>query len=138
VDELGGAAEAIKASFFQEEIGRSAYEYQLRVEAGETVVVGVNKFGDGQEPPIIPAPDFKELERDQVARLAEIRGQRDHAAVQAALACIADAAPEYLPAHTGPRTPLMPRIIDAVRLRASVGEIADTLESVWGRYQPSL
>ena len=54
------------------------------------------------------------------------------------IARIADAAPEYLPAHTGPRTPLMPRIIDAVRLRASVGEIADTLESVWGRYQPSL
>ena len=56
VDELGGAAEAIRAGFFQEEIGRSAYEYQLRVEAGETVVVGVNRFGDGQDPPIIPLP----------------------------------------------------------------------------------
>lgn len=138
VDELGGAAEAIKAGFFQEEIGRSAYEYQLRVEAGETVVVGVNKFGDGQEPPIIPAPDFKELERDQVSRLAQVRAQRDETAVRAALAHIAAAAPEYLPAHTGARTELMPRIIDAVRLRASVGEIADTLETVWGRYQPSM
>jgi methylmalonyl-CoA mutase N-terminal domain/subunit len=63
VDELGGAAEAIRAGFFQEEIGRSAYQHQLRIEAGETVVVGVNKFGDGQDPPIIPAPDFSSLER---------------------------------------------------------------------------
>jgi methylmalonyl-CoA mutase N-terminal domain/subunit len=138
VDALGGAAAAIRAGFFQEEIGRSAYEYQLRVEAGETVVVGVNKFGDGQDPPIIPAPDFSALEVGQVAGLKQVKASRDHAAVQAALQAIADIAPEYLPAHIGARAPLMPRIIDAVRLRASVGEIADTLEKVWGRYQPSM
>lgn len=138
VDELGGAAEAIRAGFFQEEIARSAYEYQLRVEAGETVVVGVNKFGDGQEPPIIPAPDFSALERDQVARLADVRATRDQGAVDAALQRITEVAPQYLPSHTGSRAELMPLIIDAVRARASVGEIADTLESVWGRYQPSM
>jgi len=138
VDDLGGAAEAIRAGFFQEEIGRSAYEYQLRVEAGDTVVVGVNKFGDGQEPPIIPAPDFSALEKDQVARLADVRARRDNAAVEAALARLAEAAPHYLPSHEGARAELMPRIIDAVRVRASVGEIADTLEQHWGRYQPSL
>ncbi len=137
VDALGGAAEALRAGFFQEEIGRSAYEYQLRVEAGETVVVGVNKFGDGRQPPIIPAPDFKELERSQVARLASVRAERDHAAVTAALGRIAEAAPDYLPAHSGARRELMPRIIDAVRVRASVGEIADALEASWGRYQPT-
>jgi len=138
VDDLGGAAEAIRAGFFQEEIGRSAYEYQLRVEAGDTVVVGVNKFGDGQEPPIIPAPDFSALEKDQVARLADVRARRDNAAVETALARLAEAAPHYLPSHEGARAELMPRIIDAVRVRASVGEIADTLEQHWGRYQPSL
>jgi methylmalonyl-CoA mutase N-terminal domain/subunit len=138
VDALGGAAAAIRAGFFQEEIGRSAYEYQLRVEAGETVVVGVNKFGDGQDPPIIPAPDFSALEVGQVAGLKQVKASRDHAAVQAALRVIADIAPEYLPAHVGARAPLMPRIIDAVRLRTSVGEIADTLEKVWGRYQPTM
>ena len=138
VDALGGAAAAIRAGFFQEEIGRSAYEYQLRVEAGETVVVGVNKFSDGQDPPIIPSPDFSALEVGQVAGLKQVKASRDHAAVQAALQAIADIAPEYLPAHVGARAPLMPRIIDAVRLRASVGEIADTLEKVWGRYQPSM
>jgi len=138
VDELGGAAEAIRVGFFQEEIGRSAYEYQLRVEAGETVVVGVNKFGDGQDPPIIPAPDFSALERDQVAQLAQVKSARDNSTVTSALAAIKSAAPEYLPAHSGARTALMPLIIDAVRARASVGEIADTLETVWGRYHPSM
>ncbi len=138
VDALGGAAAAIRAGFFQEEIGRSAYEYQLRVEAGETVVVGVNRFGDGQDPPIIPAPDFSALEVGQVAGLKHVKASRDNVAVQAALQAIADIAPEYLPAHVGARAPLMPRIIDAVRVRASVGEIADTLEQVWGRYQPTM
>jgi methylmalonyl-CoA mutase N-terminal domain/subunit len=57
--------------------------------------------------------------------------------VTAALSAIAEAAPDYLPAHSGARRELMPRIIDAVRARASVGEIADTLERVWGRYHPT-
>jgi len=137
VDALGGAAEGIKAGFFQEEIGRSAYEHQLRVEAGETVVVGVNKFGDGQDPPIIPAPDFSTLERGQIEQLRALKASRDADAVRVALAAIADAAPQYLSSFDGSREPLMPRIVDAVRARASVGEIADTLEAVWGRYQPT-
>ncbi len=138
VDELGGAAEAIKAGFFQEEIGRSAYAYQLRVEAGETVVVGVNKFGDGQDPPIIPAPDFSSLEQGQVAQLGRVKAARDAGSVASALEAIGACAGDYLPGHGGARRELMPRIIDAVRVRASVGEIADTLERVWGRYQPAM
>ena len=67
-----------------------------------------------------------------------MRAARDNAAVQQTLARVAEAAPHYLPEHTGARTELMPLIIDAVRCRASVGEIADTLEQVWGRYQPSM
>jgi methylmalonyl-CoA mutase N-terminal domain/subunit len=136
VEALGGAAEAIKAGFFQEEIAASAYAHQLRIEAGESVVVGVNRFGDGQEPPIIPAPDFSALEREQVARLAATRAARDAGAVRAALDALAEAAPEYLPAHAGHRRALMPLIIDAVRARASVGEVADTLERAWGRHTP--
>jgi methylmalonyl-CoA mutase, N-terminal domain len=140
VDEMGGAAEAIRAGFFQEEIARSAYEYQLRVEAGETVVVGVNRFGDGEDPPIIPAPDFSALEQDQRSRLAETKSARNGAAVADALAALAEAAPQYndrdMAAGGSTRVPLMPLIIDAVRARASVGEIADTLESAWGRYRP--
>ena len=137
VDAMGGAAEAIQRSFFQEEIARSAYEYQLRVEGGETVVVGVNRFGDGEDPPVIPAPDFSALERSQVASLGEVRRRRDGAAVERALAVLGEAARPYAGAGAA-REPLMPLVIDAVRARASVGEISDTFAAVWGRYRPSM
>ena len=137
VDAMGGAAEAIQRSFFQEEIARSAYEYQLRVEGGETVVVGVNRFGDGEDPPVIPAPDFSALERSQVASLGEVRRRRDGAAVERALAVLGEAARPYAEAGAA-REPLMPLVIDAVRARASVGEISDTFAAVWGRYRPSM
>jgi len=136
VEALGGAADAIRAGFFQDEIGRSAYEHQMRVEAGETVVVGVNKFGDGQDPPIIPAPNFSALEQGQVAELRRVKANRDQTEVARTLGVIAAAALSYLGNADAARTALMPLIIDAVRARASVGEIGDTLEQVWGRYQP--
>jgi methylmalonyl-CoA mutase N-terminal domain/subunit len=129
VDELGGAAKAISASFFQEEIARSAYEYQMRVERGDAVVVGVNKFSDGKEPPLIPAPDYSALEKGQVAKLGSVRASRDAARVKSALAAIGDSS-------KGKNPVLMPLIIDAVRARASVGEIADALRQSWGEYRP--
>ena len=145
VDELGGAASAIRQGFFQEEIARSAYEHQLRVEAGDTVVVGVNRFSDGLEPPIIPAPDFSALEADQRARLAATKADRNADDVQHILGALRDAALSYAESgvdqHGGERAgsshqPLMPLIIDAVRARASVGEISDTLEGMWSRHVP--
>ena len=136
VDELGGAAKAIQASFLQEEIARSAYEYQMRVESGETVVVGVNKFGDGAEPPVIPTPDYSALERGQVARVQAARAARDGERVRDALAAVAGCAAPY--ARAGEARPhLMPAIIDAVRARATVGEISDVLAEQWGRYRPT-
>ena len=136
VEALGGSAPAIAAGFFQEEIARSAYEFQVRVESGDTVIVGVNKFGDGQAPPVIPAPDFSALERDQVARLAAVKAARDAAAVQAALRALEEAARSYADADAARRPELMPLIIDAVRARSSVGELSDALERSWGHYQP--
>ena len=149
VDTLGGAARAIDAGFFQEEIGRSAYVHQLRVESGESVVVGVNRFDDGVHAPAIPAPDFSRLETEQVARLVTIKSTRDSARVTQALAALYAAAAAYTD-HAGAGTagaepasgggalaPLMPLIIDAVRARASVGEISDTLQSRWGVYRPA-
>jgi methylmalonyl-CoA mutase N-terminal domain/subunit len=137
VDELGGAAQAIAAGFFQEEIGRSAYEYQLGVERGETTIVGVNRFADGSEPPAIATPDYSALERDQVSRLAAVRTARDAAAVDRALAQLRAGALAFV-AEKGARTPLMPLIVDAVRARASVGEISETLSGTWGTYRPNL
>ena len=128
VEALGGAAPAIEAGFMQDEIAKSAYAHQLNVETGETVVVGVNKFGDGAPPPVIPAPDFSALARDQQSRLTAVKAARIGAEVNAALTALEAAA------RAG-ETELMPRIIEAVRLRASVGEISDALETVWGRYR---
>jgi methylmalonyl-CoA mutase N-terminal domain/subunit len=136
VDELGGAARAIEAGFFQDEIARSAYEFQLRVERGETIIVGVNKFADGTDSPVIPSPDYSALEREQVARLQSVRAARDAHAVQAALAALANEAAAYTHEGPVPRAHLMPLIIDAVRQRASVGEISDVLSGAWGAYRP--
>jgi methylmalonyl-CoA mutase N-terminal domain/subunit len=128
VDALGGAARAIEQGFYQEAIARSAYELQKEQEAGERVVVGVNRFADGSPPPAIEVPDFSALEAQQRARLVEARGRRNGGAVAGALGALRGAA-----TGTGP---LVPPILDAVRARATIGEISDTLREVWGEYRP--
>jgi methylmalonyl-CoA mutase N-terminal domain/subunit len=137
VDELGGASKAIGASFFQEEIARSAYEYQLSVESGGTVIVGVNKYADGNDPPVIPTPDYSALERDQVQRLAAVRAGRDAGRVERAMSALREGSRGYLTASSTARAPLMELVIEAVRARASVGEIADALRDEWGTYRPT-
>ena len=135
VDGLGGAERAVAAGFFQEEIARSAYEFQLRVEGGETAIVGVNTFADSTEPPAIPSPDYSALEREQVRKLQIVRQTRDQNLVTDSLNALRLAADRTQGA--GP-THLMPLIISAVRARASVGEISDTLAACWGVYNPAL
>jgi methylmalonyl-CoA mutase N-terminal domain/subunit len=136
VDALGGSAAAIQAGFFQEEIGRSAYDFQLRVERGETTIVGVNKFADDGEPLVIPSPDYSALEREQVGRLAEVKKNRNAEVHAASLNALRDGAATFV--SDGARAELMPLIIDAVRARASVGEISDVLSAAWGTYRPSM
>ncbi len=135
VDDRGGAARAIEASFFQEEIARSAYDQQMRVERGDTVIVGVNKFGDAVPPPIIPAPDYSALEREQVERLKSSRAARDARRVASALDALRVAAQAYASPNAS-NAGVMELIVDAARARASVGEIADTLRAAWGEYRP--
>lgn len=135
VDELGGSERAIAAEFFQREIARSAYEFQLRVEAGETVIVGVNKFSDNSPPPIIPTPNFSALERAQVAKLKHIKETRDNVRANTAFDALRSAAAQHAK-RSGVH--LMPYIIDAVRARGTVGEISDILASQWGTYQPAV
>jgi len=131
VDELGGSEKAIASGFFQREIARSAYEHQLRVESGETVIVGVNKFADDEGPLSISAPDYSALEREQVDSVKKVRQKRDAAALDRALTALRAAS---APSSTNPR--LMPLIVDAVRARATVGEIAEILAANWGFYRP--
>ena len=132
IDELGGAEKAIAAGFFQEQIARSAYEHQLRVEAGETVIVGVNRFTDAADQQTVPAPDYSALEKAQVKSVKALRKKRDGAAVKRTLRALGEAS-----ATKSAQRHLMPLIIDAVRARSTVGEIAETLASNWGYYRPS-
>ena len=133
VDALGGSEKAIAAGFFQDEIGRSAYEHQLRVEAGDTVIVGVNRFADEEEPPDLAAPDYTALEKAQVKSVKAVRKKRNGAEVKRALGSLHAAA-----SSQSEEPHLMPRIIDAVRARATVGEISETLAATWGLYSPSV
>jgi methylmalonyl-CoA mutase N-terminal domain/subunit len=138
VSQRGGSAAAIEAGFFQDEIGRSAYEFQLAVERGEQVIVGVNRYATDDTPPDIPAPDFSTLERAQRESLAAVKRTRDPRRAEATLGTLRDAARSHgAPGVSGGAMPLMPLIVDAVRARASVGEIADALASEWGHYRPA-
>jgi methylmalonyl-CoA mutase N-terminal domain/subunit len=129
VDALGGAARAVERGFFQEAIAQSAYELQKAQESGERIVVGVNRYMDESPATPIHTPDFSALAKQQGARLADTKQRRNPSAVRAALGSLNQAA-----AGTAS---LMPVIIDAVRARATLGEISDTLRAVWGVYRPT-
>jgi methylmalonyl-CoA mutase N-terminal domain/subunit len=109
------------------------------VESGETTIVGVNRFADDEPTPEISRPDYRKLESEQVARLVERRNGRDAKAVEHGLASVRSIARTYGDnAKAGAsRQALMPAIIDAVRARASVGEIADVLRQEWGAFVPA-
>ncbi len=128
IDALGGSARAIERGYFQEAIGRSAWEQQQARERGDQVIVGVNRFTDDSTTPIAPAPDFHALAARQRDRLTAARARRKSDAVADALRGLRTAA-----AGT---EPLMPFIIEAVRTRATLGEISDTLREVFGVYRP--
>jgi methylmalonyl-CoA mutase N-terminal domain/subunit len=128
IEEMGGAAEAI--AYMQEEIHRAAYQHQLAVEAGERVVVGVNRFQAAEEEPFdLGQPDFSALEASQNAQLAALKASRDGAAVAAALEAVRVAA-------RGTEN-LMPPIIAAVKALATLGEISDALRAEWGVFRPA-
>jgi methylmalonyl-CoA mutase, N-terminal domain len=128
IERGGGAAAAIARGDFQEAIHRSAYAHQQAVESGETVVVGVNRFTEDEPPPAIPAPDYSALEERQKGRVRQVRRERAERPWRQALDALAAAARGT--------EPLMPPILAAVRARATVGEISDTLRGVWGVYRP--
>jgi methylmalonyl-CoA mutase N-terminal domain/subunit len=119
---------AIERGYPQGEIERRAYEHQQAVEKKQRIVVGVNAFvRDEVEPPAYRVDPG--LEEEQVARVRAVRAARDPAVAKKALAALDDAA-------RGTAN-LVPRIIDAVKARSTVGEIADVLRGVFGEYQPS-
>ncbi|MBZ2185454.1 MAG: methylmalonyl-CoA mutase [Bryobacter sp.] len=127
IDAMGGTIAAIESGYIQSEIQNAAYEYQRAVERGEEIVVGVNRFqSEGQEamPVFQIRPD---VETQQVERLRELRASRDGVEWKARIAALREAA-------VGGDN-LMPRILEAARARATVGEVADTLRDVFGEYR---
>ncbi len=136
-DAAGGSVSAIAAGFFQDEIARSAYEHQLRVESGATTVVGVNKFTDDEPPLPIPAPDYSSLEKDQVQSLRNLREKRDDGAVSKNLEALSTGAASLVANHTD-RPSMMPLIIDAVRARCTIGEISNAFLAQWGPHAPGV
>jgi methylmalonyl-CoA mutase N-terminal domain/subunit len=130
IEALGGAARAVEKGVFQQAIAHSAYQKQRAIESGNEVVVGVNRYEDEAGIPSVPAPDYSKLAAEQKRRLAETRGRRATGNVQRLLQQLDAAARD-------PAAPLMEPILDAVRARATVGEISDVLRGVWGEYRPS-
>jgi methylmalonyl-CoA mutase, N-terminal domain len=128
VEELGGAVAAIERGFQKSEIERSAYRVQLEIDDGERTVVGVNKYALDEEEAYEPLRVDPQIELDQRQRLQQLRAERDNDAVKTALAELQEAA-------RGSDNVLYP-MREALRVRATGGEVAHALREVWGVYQP--
>ena len=130
IDAMGGMLRAIETGYVQQEVQKSAYEYQRAVDSGEQVVVGVNRFQAEEERPIPTLLVDPEIEKTQVARLHALRARRDAPKTVAALAEVERRA-------RGSEN-LMPAILSAVEAYATVGEISDALRRAFGEYLESV
>ena len=128
IERTGGAARAVERGVVQQAIARSAYAHQQAIESGAVEVVGVNVYAEDQAVASVPGPDYAALAAQQVSRLVEARGRRDAGKVAQALAALKTVAARA-------DALLMPAILDAVRVRATVGEISDVFRGVWGEYR---
>ena len=128
IDELGGMAKAIESGIPKLRIEEAAAKKQARIDRGEDVIVGVNKYrNDSVDEVDVLEIDNEQVRESQIARLEKIRGSRDADAVARSLAALT------LAAQTGEGN-LLSLAIEATRHRATVGEISDALEEVYGRF----
>jgi methylmalonyl-CoA mutase N-terminal domain/subunit len=129
IDALGGSVHAIEERFMQREIEESAFRYQREVEKEERIIVGVNRYGSGDDPDMeLHSVDESILER-QSERLAQLREARDNPAVEKALRRLKTVA-------AGSENLLYP-MKEALANLATVGEVSDALREVFGQYRPS-
>jgi methylmalonyl-CoA mutase N-terminal domain/subunit len=126
VDELGGAVEAIEQGFVQREIEEAAYRYTEDVEAGEKVIVGVNRYAEAEPETIELHRIDPAAERRQLERTARVRGERNREEAERALVAVRDVA-------RGDAN-LLPPMREALRARCTVGEICDVLRDEFGVY----
>jgi len=130
IDSLGGMLRAIESGFVQTEIQKAAYEYQRAVETKEQVVVGVNDFIAEEERGIPTLRIDPQIEREQVQRLRGLRAKRYAHKTQAAIA--------ELERRAATSENLLPAILGAVEVYATVGEISDALRRTFGEYHESV
>ncbi|WP_264510560.1 methylmalonyl-CoA mutase [Flavobacterium sp. N1719] len=132
VEELGGMTKAIEAGIPKLRIEEAAARKQARIDSGQDVIVGVNKYRLEKEDPLhILEVDNQTVRRQQIERLEQIKATRDTQAVQTALARLTESA------KNGGEN-LLSLAVEAARLRATLGEISDALESVFGRYKAQI
>ncbi|BBE31150.1 methylmalonyl-CoA mutase [Tepiditoga spiralis] len=131
IDEMGGMVKAIEEGYVQKEILNSAYDAQLKIEKNESIIVGVNKFQlEGEEEPSEVLKIKKEVEERQVAKLKKLRETRDNEAVNKAL--------EELKKAALNNENVMPYILNAVKVYATLGEITNLLRDIYGEYNESV
>jgi len=126
IDAMGGSVKAIEQDYIQQEIAASAYQYQNEIENGERILVGVNKFAEPEAPLQNVFRVDDSIRKKQTEKIAAIKSSRDNDAVKQCLA--------QLRANALEKQNLMPFILDSVEKYATLGEIADTLRSVFGEY----
>jgi methylmalonyl-CoA mutase N-terminal domain/subunit len=129
IDALGGAVAAIERGYYQREIHEAAYRIQRAIETGERVVVGVNRFQEREERPIELLRVSEADVAAQIERVRRLRAERDAEAVAAAL--------KRVEAAARGTDNLLPPIREALRARATLGEVSDVLRGVFGEYRPS-
>ena len=128
IDEIGGAPVAIEKGYIQKEIQESAYKWQMQVEKGERVIVGVNKFQIEEAPPKNLLRVDASVGVLQAKKLADLRAKRDNAAVTKTLADLEEGCKDE-------GVNLMPLIVAAVKAYATEGEICNTMRKVFGEYR---
>lgn len=129
IEKMGGMTKAVESGWAKMQVETCAAETQAQIDSGKQVIVGVNKYKLAEEDAIeIRDIDNNAVRESQIARLNNIRATRDNAAVQAALAALTKSA------ETGEGN-LLGLTVDAMRLRATVGEVSDALEKIFGRFR---
>jgi methylmalonyl-CoA mutase N-terminal domain/subunit len=132
VEEMGGAVQAIEAGFQKNEIENSAYRIAQDIDSGERVVVGLNRYRSETEERVELLRGDPAIEEQQAERLAKLRSERDNNEVQRWLGDLRKAAETTGDGHEN----VLPAMKEALRAKATVGEVCDSLREVWGVYQP--
>jgi methylmalonyl-CoA mutase N-terminal domain/subunit len=128
IENMGGAVKCIELGFQQEEIANSAYKYEMDIEKNEKIIVGVNRFTEGDNAGTLNLLKIRdEVQKKQIDFLNQVKKSRNEAKVKSSL--------EVLKIAAGKEDNLIPLILNCVECYCSIGEISNVLRDIWGEYQ---